>query len=332
MNGRNSFDLLRLLGAVAVIAYHAGPLAGRDAWAVGEVNLGALGVGAFFTISGYLVTDSRLRSDSLGDFLAKRLLRIGPGLIASLIVTAFVIGAFATTLPLGAYFRNTEVYRYVAQNALLYFKDLNLPGVFESNHLPMVVNGSLWTLRVEFTLYLALGLLGAARLLRPAMVAVLVVVFGLAPLLLLATPGLPGALVYDGAMSSRGAFMFFAGALIRLIDRPLPSWTLIFALLLITPAWTLGLPIVVIWLGLRGQVRLPADLSYGLYVYAFPVQQTLAAQGHLSFWTSLAATLPFAVASWFLVERPALRLKPLAARWLGRGGRQGVPVEAAAAE
>jgi peptidoglycan/LPS O-acetylase OafA/YrhL len=333
MNNRNSFDLLRLLAAVAVIAFHAGPLAGREPWSRGEVNFGALGVGAFFAISGYLVTESRLRSASLRAFLANRLLRIGPGLIASLIVTAFIIGAFATYLPLGEYLRNKEVYVYVAKNALLYPTAHGLPGVFESNRLPMVVNGSLWTLKVEFTLYLGLGLLGATRLLKPWVVAAIALAFGIAPFVLVASPGLSGDLVYNGVMASRGAFLFFAGALIRLIDRPLPTWTMVSSLLLLlTPAWAFGLPIAVIWLGTRGTVRLPADLSYGLYVYAFPVQQTLASQGHLSFWTSLAATLPFAAASWFLVERPALRLKPLAARLFRPQARLGTAVEGAPAE
>jgi peptidoglycan/LPS O-acetylase OafA/YrhL len=334
MNGRNSFDLLRLLAALAVIAFHAAPLAGRTPWSMGELSLGALGVGVFFVISGYLVTDSRLRSSSLAAFLAKRLLRIGPGLIVSLIVTAFLIGAVATYLPLGDYLRSKDVYLYVAKNALLYPKAYDLPGVFEHNRLPIIVNGSLWTLRVEFTLYLALGLLGAARLLRPRIAAAIGLVFGAAPFVLkAAAPQLiPGDLLHAATIGSQYAFLFFAGAVIRLIDRPLPAWSLGSALLLLTPAWVFGLPILVIWLGRRRSVGLPGDLSYGLYVYAFPVQQMLAAQGHLSFWTSVAAALPFAAASWFLVERPVLRLKPAAARLFRSLPTPGSSIEPAPAE
>jgi peptidoglycan/LPS O-acetylase OafA/YrhL len=315
MNSRNSFDLLRLGAAAAVIAFHAAQLAGRTPWSVGQVNLGALGVGAFFVISGYLVTDSRLRSGSLRAFLAKRVLRIEPGLIASLIVIALVIGAFATSLPLGEYLRRKEVYVYVVKNTLLYPTAYGLPGVFEYNPVPIVVNGSLWTLRVEFTLYLALGLLGAIGLLKPAVMATAAAFCACAAFILQAAPGaVPSGFVHLGQIGSQCAFLFFAGALLRLIDRPLPAWTLGSALLLCTPAWMLGLPVVVVWLGNRPLIRLPADLSYGLYIYAFPVQQLLASHGLLSCWTSLAATLPFAAASWFLVEAPALRLKP-AAPW-----------------
>jgi peptidoglycan/LPS O-acetylase OafA/YrhL len=311
VNSRNSFDLLRLLAAAAVIAFHAAQLGGRAPWSMGELNLGALGVGAFFVISGYLVTDSRLRTPSLRAFLAKRVLRIEPALVAALIVTAFVLGAFVTSLPLGEYLRRKEAYLYVAKNALLYPTAYGLPGVFEYNPLPMVVNGSLWTLRVEFTLYLGLAVMGAVRLLRPAIVAGLALLFACASFVLQAAPGLVSSgLVHNGAIGAQCAFLFCAGALIRLIARPLPAWTLASALLLFTPAWMLGLPILVVWLGNRPSVRLPADLSYGLYIYAFPVQQMLASHGLLSFWTSLAATLPFAAVSWFLVEAPALRLKP----------------------
>ncbi len=67
---------------------------------------------------------------------------------------------------------------------------------------------------------------------------------------------------------------------------------------------------MVLGLGSLTAPKLPADLSYGLYIYAFPLQQVLAAHGMLSLWLSIAVTLPFAAASWFLVEKPALRFKP----------------------
>jgi peptidoglycan/LPS O-acetylase OafA/YrhL len=315
MTTRNSFDWLRLFAALAVIAFHADVLADRTPWSMGEINLGYLGVGAFFVISGYLVTDSRLRTGSLGAFLAKRLLRIEPALIASLIVTTLILGVLASSRTLGEYLRNADVYRYVAKNALLYPAAYSLPGVFEHNPAPGIVNGSLWTLRVEFTLYLGVGLLGLAKLLRPLIVLPVAVGFACVAFVLQAAPSMvaPG-LAHTALIGARYAFLFFAGALLRLIDRPPPAWTLGSALLLLTPAWILGLPVLVIWLGARRSIRLPADLSYGLYIYAFPVQQVLASHGLLSFWTSLAATLPFAAASWFIVERPALRLKPLATR------------------
>lgn len=307
----NSFDLLRLLSAVAVILHHVGPLSGQPALRLAYTDFGALGVGAFFVISGYLVTPSLQRSATIGDYLKKRLLRIEPALIVSLVLTSLVLGAMVTTLPLGAYFSNPQVYLYILQNALLYPTTYDLPGVFTANPVT-AVNPSLWTLRLEFTCYLGLAALALARLLR------LRIVLGLAAaaaLTVLALGVIWPTLAATGAArigltAAEFGFLFLAGAAIHLSGRRPPLWSLLTAGFLLTPMWILGLPALVIWLGELRSPRLPADISYGLYIYAGPVQQALAMAGGLSFWASLALTAPVAVASWFLVERPALRLKP----------------------
>ncbi len=158
----NSFDLLRLLAAAAVVFHHVAPLSGRPAQRLFSTDFGELGVGVFFVISGYLVTASWRRTPRLWTFLKKRLLRIEPALVASLAVTALVLGAFATTLPPADYFRAPQVWLYVVRNALLYPVTYELPGVFTHNPLPAVVNGSLWTLRLEFSFYLGVAALGLA--------------------------------------------------------------------------------------------------------------------------------------------------------------------------
>ena len=306
----NSFDLLRLLAAVAVIFHHVRPFSGEPAIRIFSLDFGALGVGVFFVISGYLVTGSFQRSDGLWDYVKKRLLRIEPALFVSLVVTALGLGAAVTTLPLGEYFSRPEVWLYVLKNALLYPVTYDLPGVFETNPLSEV-NPSLWTLRFEFTCYLALAALGAAGLLRKGVLAALAVAMALLAFCLsvlrpdLAAAGAPRMAL----IGAQFGFLFVAGALVKLLGRPLPLWTLASVGFLATPMWILGLPALVILLGEVKSVRLPADVSYGLYIYACPLQQILVMSGALSFWASVAVTLPLAVASWFLVERPALRLK-----------------------
>ena len=89
----NSFDLLRLLAAVAVIFHHTAPLTGHPVQRLFSTDFGELGVGVFFVISGYLVTASWRRAPDLWAFLKKRLLRIEPALVVSLAVTALVLGA-----------------------------------------------------------------------------------------------------------------------------------------------------------------------------------------------------------------------------------------------
>lgn len=307
----NSFDWLRLLAAAMVIHHHVYPLSGRAPPAFFATDYGALGVGIFFVISGYLISGSLARSASLSDYVKKRLLRIGPGLIVSLLVTALVLGATVTTLPLAAYLSSPQVWLYIVKNALLYPVDYALPGVFASNPFPAVVNGSLWTLRLEFSCYLALAGLAAIKLLRPRVVTVLLLAAATALVALrLVWPPEAGWLRLADVAVLNG-FLFLGGVWLHLHGKAPPWWALAGSLLLLaTPMWALGLPAVVLGLGRLAAPKLPADLSYGLYIYAFPLQQVLAANGMLTLWTSMAATLPFAAASWFLVEKPALRFKP----------------------
>jgi peptidoglycan/LPS O-acetylase OafA/YrhL len=309
----NSFDLLRLLAAVAVIWHHTPVLAGQPPHRLFATDFGELGVGVFFVISGYLVTASWRRTPDLRGFLAKRLLRIEPALIVSVLVTALVFGAFATTLPLSDYFRSPQVWLYAARNALLYPVTYDLPGVFAANPLPDQVNGSLWSLRLEFTCYLGVAALGLAGWLDRRTTASLALLAAAAFVVLHVLRPEVGAseLLRRADIAAMYAFLFLAGAYLNLRDKPVPAWAALAAApLLVTPLWIFGVPAAVLYLGSRRSVRPPADISYGLYIYAFPLQQILAGAGHLSFATSLAATLPFAIASAYVVERPALRFKP----------------------
>jgi peptidoglycan/LPS O-acetylase OafA/YrhL len=308
----NSFDLLRLLAAVSVIFHHVAPLSGRPIVRLFSTDLGELGVGVFFVISGYLVTASWRRAPALWPFLKKRLLRIEPGLAVSLAVTAFILGAFATNLPLADYLRAPQVWLYVARNALLYPVTYDLPGVFTHNPLPLHVNGSLWTLRLEFSCYLAVAALGLTGRLTPRVTAALALAAGAVFLVLhVLRPDLRASgPIRLADIAALNGFLFLAGAWLNLRGRPVPLWAaVLLSPLLLTPVWIFGLPAAVIALGELRSVRMPADISYGLYIYAFPLQQILAGYGHLTFITALAATVPFALASWFLVEKPALRLK-----------------------
>jgi peptidoglycan/LPS O-acetylase OafA/YrhL len=303
-----------------VIHHHVYPLTGRAAPMFFATDYGALGVGVFFVISGYLVSGSLARSASIGDYLKKRLLRIEPGLITSLLITALVLGATVTTLPLAEYLSSPQVWLYVARNALLYPVDYALPGVFAANPFAAVVNGSLWTLRLEFSFYLALAALAAVKLLRPRVVTALTLAAAVALIALrLVWPPEAGWLRLADVAVLNG-YLFLGGVWLHLHGKP-PPWPAVAVglVLLATPLWALGLPAVVLGLGRMTAPKLPADLSYGLYIYAFPLQQVLAAHGMLSLWASMAATLPFAAASWFLIEKPALRLKPRGTGDDGRG-------------
>ena len=134
---------MRLIAALLVVVSHTFPLSGAPAFRItGVEDLGALGVSIFFVISGFLVSASYVRDPKT--YLIKRILRIEPGLIASLVVTVVALG-FVTTAPAAEYWPKAAA--YVARNALLFPATYELPGVFQAVPLAGVVNGVLWTLR-----------------------------------------------------------------------------------------------------------------------------------------------------------------------------------------
>lgn len=306
------YDYLRLAAAILVVAHHARVLDGRSPLMLGGgVDLGALGVGIFFVISGYLVAGSLARAPSLGVFVAKRALRIFPGLAVALLFTAFVLGPWVSTVGLGTYLGDTAPYGYVLRNLGLYAVTYDLPGVFLGVPVAGVVNGSLWTLRLEFTAYLALAALGAIGRATPKVLTALALAAATSAI---AIHGLGldarGDLFRIAYLVATNGFLFLSGAALQASAWRPPLWlAALGAGLVATPVWFLGLPLIVLRLGAIDAPRPPADLSYGLYIYSFPLQQLLAERGELTLTTSLAVTLPVAVLSWFLVEKPALRLK-----------------------
>ena len=179
---RNNFDALRLGAALAVVLTHAFLLGeGRIdidplMWLTGgQCPLGVAGVFVFFTISGYLVTASFEATGSAPVFLAKRALRIYPGLAFCLAILALVLGPAVTSLPLGAYFADPSSYGYVAANLAMQIDWNDLPGVrfsdFAAGH---VIDGPLWSLPCEVVMYLMVAALGALRLLRLPVIGALI--------------------------------------------------------------------------------------------------------------------------------------------------------------
>jgi len=156
---RNNLDALRLFAAMLVLVGHSYIFMGvTDPIFLAAVPLGPLGVSIFFVISGYLVSESWDRDPDAVRFLARRALRIVPGLAVCIFLTAFLLGPALTTLPLSAYFKHPTVWDYL-YNIGLYIS-YSLPGVFEKNRIAHSVNGSLWSLPVEFLLYLVVALVG----------------------------------------------------------------------------------------------------------------------------------------------------------------------------
>jgi peptidoglycan/LPS O-acetylase OafA/YrhL len=159
----NAFDLIRFLAAFGVLFSHSFPLTGlEEPKYFAGFSLGTICVFIFFAISGNLVMRSWNRSPTLSSFFRNRLLRIFPGLIVCLVISALVIGPLVSTVPLSVYFFRLSPYQFILSNVAM-FTPINgtILDVFHTIPYPDAVNGSLWTIRYEIFMYIALAFLCA---------------------------------------------------------------------------------------------------------------------------------------------------------------------------
>jgi peptidoglycan/LPS O-acetylase OafA/YrhL len=329
----NNFDVIRLAAAAMVFVNHCASLTGHGFLGIAGSSFGGLGVSIFFAISGFLVARSWDGDPNAVRYAIKRFLRLWPALALVVIVAALVIGPLATVLPLRAYLADGGG-RYVSSNLVLHMR-FSLPGVFHSNPSPNLVTGTLWTLPIEAKAYVLVAVLGIVGvLLRPLFVAaVLVVLWWLIAGTVDYQAG-PIAGWFVAPVQIHMTMIFTGGVLLyALRERVRLDWrlgALAAAVVLVTPqlpgdmralTWPLALPYLVAIAAYRtpaGVRRLTrrGDVSYGLYLWGFPVQQALIALhgGTASTLWVLVVAGPVAyfvaLASWRIVERPALQLKP----------------------
>src|SRR5271166_3920747 len=342
---QSNFDALRLIVAASVVFLHSFLIAEGTQdhewliWLTGNQSiLGLVGVFVFFAISGFLVTQSFEQTGDALRFLAKRALRIFPGLFVATGVSAFVLGPLVTNLPLGVYLSRPEPYEYVVVNTLLDQTVHELPGVwFVDNPVGLEVNGSLWTLRSEFMMYLMVLVLGVLRLLTVRS-ALLLLAFGMVCLHFNMLDKLEKWGWFFAVLSGWGWLVgFFAAGMAlyklrhtRIFDGRLALLALA-GLVLSVPLrqFILLFPLfgcyLALWLALTPRLPvIPAarfgDLSYGLYIYGWPVEEGVIwlLGGRAAWWQVFLLALPVAATlaflSWHLIERPALRLKPASRR------------------
>lgn len=328
---KNNLDLFRLIAALLVIYGHAPAFVqgaqSSDfvAYLLGFDYSGSLAVKFFFMLSGMLVTLSIMSRPDALQFLLKRAARIFPGLFVCVLLTAFVIGPLFTQLDLLEYFTHSSTWNYVFHNATLFQLEWNLPGVFTAAKTS-VVNGSLWTLPLEVVCYLflvAFYTLGIWRnkVFATIFLSVVIFVSFFAPEYLpayfannheatkLAGCFALGALfATHSELISINAINLFALALLTLLFWASPLKILLFYLCFFYACIYLSSISIVV-----NRLKLPGDASYGVYIYGFVVQQSLAnmfpQQGVLfNQLTAAVIALGLGFCSWFWVEKPILVL------------------------
>lgn len=344
----NNFDFLRFLFASLVLFYHCFALllgVGQRPAYFGEsfaTLAGGTSVSFFFVISGFLVTTSWTRNPVFRQYFAKRILRIYPAFILAMFSCAFVAG------PLGADNASLYWHHFKIVKALIYLfllpadvvgPDMTL--VFQHQAFTSVIDGSCWTLRCEFTMYLMVVLLGVAGLYRFRQgIGVLILFFlffcfyavsqaSSHPLLSdRQLPWITNPNVWIGLMTFFLSGMTYCFYRDRIpVSRSLLIVSL--AVLLVTaskPQWfNIATPLfgsyVLFFIAFDPRIKLQrfaryGDFSYGMYLFAFPIQQLLVRYfgteltPYSLFLVAFPLSLLCAILSWHFVEKPFLQLKP----------------------
>ncbi len=341
---RNNFGAIRLAMALSVLVSHSYWLAtGRPSleplYAWTHHSLGEHAVQVFFFLSGVVVAQSLFKSRSLLDFTVARVLRIFPALILCVLVTALVLGPVVTTVGLKAYFTDPALRAYILKTLSLSTGSAPLPGVFPTLPLPHLVNLSLWTLKYEVICYALLAGFGLAALRWPRWQGVMTA--GLALVVALIFVGAPKPISgYTMTDNIRYFILFFStGTLAYLLrDRLVLTWFAVPPLLAcfvlaigtrfaeLTSALFLGYTTL-----MMATLSLPRlrwftndqDYSFGVYIFACPVQQMILDQrpgtGPVELTlVALSIALPLSMLSWMLIERPAMGMRRAIVAWIRR--------------
>lgn len=347
----NRFDGLRFWAAIGVFVSHGlflyrfpmpVPFPGH--------SLGSLSVYVFFFVSGYLVYQSWERTPTWMEFGTKRVARIFPGLVVAVAFSVFVLGWCMTTWDSWGYWSAGATWSNFFNNAAGLATVQTLPGVFEHNPFAAAVNGSLWTIRYELAMYglmalIALGF-GRHRLTWPIVVVTMAMVWWCSSLWswdeTLRSHAAGFAELFRWRDFTGFGVPFFVGAAFAAYRVRARPWMAAIAAL---AAWTASctshefvrqlsvwvfVTVAIFYAAFAGISSRAAvgrkrmDISYGVYIYAFPIQQTSVEIGLRQEWSlttyflvSFSITVCLACISWWVIERPSIQWGQ---KWLA-GGR-----------
>ena len=336
----NNLDFLRLSLAILVIFSHSHPLTlgpSGDGLPEPFVRMthvqatgGTLAVDGFFILSGFLITQSALNSRGLLEFLSRRIRRIYPGFLACWLFCMFVVGPLAA----GHFIHVTRGALFINALRAVSLWEPSFPDAFKDNPIPFAVNGSLWTIKYEVMCYGLMALLYLMGLLRHRLVPLLLFVVCWATMCGLylgvihvpVEEGIFGYLLV-GRLDEwlRLGACYLAGAAFVLWRDRIPfsrglgiaAAVALVAACFLPPLLRCLLPVAgtyaLLFAGFSPVKPLTlaakrGDFSYGVYLYAFPVQQLLqhflpTLTAPMQFALALLPTFALAFLSWHLVEK-----------------------------
>lgn len=340
----NIFDYIRILFAIFVIVAHSYPIffgIGASDVITSKLlkteSLGGIAVIGLLILSGFMITQSILHCKNMKEFIVKRIIRLFPALIVMLLLTVFVLGPVVYDGNTADYFKNPSVWKYLGQNINLFGNTAySIDGVFTNNPYPSAINGSLWTLKHEFMLYIILMILSMCTVLKNkktmlVLTAITIIIYVLnLPL----TP-IFNHMSYIGVVMEINQFVklamyFFIGSSIYLykdkIKMSFPYFILAVIILLAGMSLNatkyvliLTMPYIIMYLGTfkfkKNILRKIGDISYGMYIYAFPIQQLLVFffKDKLTIWTymlsAIVITSILAIISTILIDNNTKKLK-----------------------
>lgn len=337
---KNNFDFLRFLFALLVVMGHSYVLSGNgesmeiiSLISNKQLSLTSIGLNGFFVISGYLIFKSLMNSDTIKGYYWRRVLRLYPGLLVVLLLTIFLSPfLYESEIP---FLKNKDVYTYLPNNLSLYKIQYSIKGVLTKNTYHRAINGSLWTICYEFTLYLLLSVLIFFRSNIKIVRALLFVIFTmmyigynfyfdyLSEINFIGLEGkhflnlgnffICGSLLSSFQIEKMNykkiglGFIFFVFIISIYFGVYNLLKHILFTLLILLIALN---PINKICK--FGEI---GDLSYGIYIYSFPIQQILMYffqfNGKQLLFTSVILSVLFGFLSWHLIEKKAMKYKRL---------------------
>ncbi len=330
----NNFDHLRLILAFGVFFFHVSELTQLPDFQFFKTFISpAVAVHLFFIISGFLIFMSYENSSSLKSYLSKRMRRIAPAYI-TVVLLLFILLSLLSSLSLQEYFSSSESWKYLFFNILtLNFLQTSLPGLFTENYL-QAVDGSLWTIKIEVAFYLSVPFIAYLfRWFKPTLLLGIIFLFsalyysamGLlahkyqSGLLFILQHQLPGQMLFftAGALlyyqfeyfQKFKHHLFIIAIMIFIVQHYIPIYAF----------YALSLSIIIIYLATSapylGNISKYGDLSYGIYIWHFPLIQIFIAIGlfHTQPWLALISIITIvtllAWLSWHYIEKPFLSKK-----------------------